>query len=123
MDTIDEFKIPEDLYDYLKKYHTFKNKKYFSTMENKFYVGTPLHFIGIDSKKCGSYDYSIKKYVRGNVDHIKLKEKGTCCKEIHVVYETLEKFKKHFKPVKYKEKKYLFKFKIFGKVIKIENGR
>lgn len=121
MNTIQKFDTPQDLKEVLDNYRYFYCKKYMTSCDTHFYVGTVVRFSGYKKHDMNnSHSYPLQCWVKEYVEWIEL-DLALGFGTIRTIYKTLEDFLKHFEPLTesnkgtYESKKEdYYKYEIYG---------
>lgn len=118
MKDIDFHKTPQDVIEYLKRYKYFKVKRAFSTLENKFYVGTKITFTTTESIKEWGWHEGLKIHINskgsGLVEYCRFSVTDDPFKKYMTTFKSIDDVLKTMQPIIIKDEKYRFKFKLCG---------
>lgn len=128
LDTIDKFDTPDNLKEILENHKYFYCKKYMTSCETTFYVGTIVRFSGYKQNKMDdSHSYPLQCWVKDYVEWIDL-DLALGFGKIRTIYKTLEDFLKDFEPLtEFNKKDYELKkenywsYEVFGREVPSNN--
>lgn len=112
---LEEFKIPQDVKEFAKKYNRFKIKNFLETSVGKFYVDSEVRYLGciVHPKSGNGYNPILDRIVNNTIEYIRFsKLESQSFEQIDFIFETVEDLLKELEPIKEVKKDFKLKIKI-----------